>query len=90
MDEPLTQEQWHDYFTRTLEQSEKRLARLEVAMQTNTQIIQTIKVDTSEFLEVFKAMKGGFKVLGWLGAAAKWIATLGGALLGLWFVIKGK
>ena len=54
----------------------------------NTEITRETKADTGEFLEIFKAMRGGFKVLGWLGTAAKWTASLGAALIGLYYAVK--
>jgi hypothetical protein len=41
--------------------------------------------DTSkEMLELFSALKGGFKVLGWLGMLAKGAAGLAAAAVSLW------
>lgn len=66
----------------------QRMDRLEASVNENTRLTQGIKADTSEFLEVFNAVRGGFKVLGWLGNIAKWAAGLGAALSGLYFAIK--
>lgn len=66
-----------------------RMDRLEVNMLANTAITQDIKSDTAEFLEIFKAMKGGVKTLGWLGNLAKWLAGLGAAFVGLYYSFKG-
>ncbi len=37
-----------------------------------------------EVLDLFTALKGGFRVLGWLGTAAKGIAGLAAAAAALW------
>ena len=45
---------------------------------------------TKEIKDAFDALKGGFKVLGWIGAAAKWVAavvTAGGVL---WALLHGS
>lgn len=49
--------------------------------------------DAREMLEIFQAVKGGFKVLGWLATAAKWVGWLAGgaaAVYGLWQVMHGS
>ena len=66
----------------------QRMDKLEISMSENTALTHGIKADTSEFLEVFRAMCGGFKVLGWLGNIAKWAAGLGAAIAGLYFAKK--
>lgn len=37
-----------------------------------------------EILELFSAVKGGFRVLGWLGTGAKWLGGIAGAGVALW------
>lgn len=51
-------------------------------IDTSTQI-REMHDSTDEMLQVFKAMKGGFKVLEWLGRLLKWFAAIvaGGAAL---------
>jgi hypothetical protein len=39
---------------------------------------------TDEMLQVFKAMKGGFKVLEWFGRIAKWFAAMVAGLAALY------
>lgn len=40
--------------------------------------------DAREILEIFQAVRGGLKVLGWLGTAFKWLAGIAAAAGGLW------
>jgi tetrahydromethanopterin S-methyltransferase subunit B len=61
----------------------ERMAKLEQATEHNSQAldaatkeIQAQREDTAEMIELFKAMKGGFKVLGWLGLLAKWAVAI--------------
>jgi hypothetical protein len=67
----------------------QRMDRIEASVAENTRITQGIKADTAEFLEVFTAVRGGLKVLGWLGSVLKWGAGVGAALIGLYYAIKG-
>ncbi|WP_141104009.1 hypothetical protein [Noviherbaspirillum denitrificans] len=66
-------------------------------IQKNTRLTEELKADTREFLEVFNAVKGGFRVLGWIGTGAKWlggIAAAGTALYGfglmMWQILHGN
>jgi hypothetical protein len=51
----------------------RRLLALELAMLENTKATR----EGNEVLQTFLALKGGIKVLGWLGKAAAWLAGLG-------------
>lgn len=62
----------------------ERMAKLEQATEHNSQAldaatkeIRAQREDTAEMIELFQAMKGGFKVLGWLGLFAKWVVAIG-------------
>lgn len=65
---------------------------LRADMDANTKATADIKADTSEMLEIFRALKGALLVLNWIGKAAKpigAIAMAGAALAGLWASTKG-
>ena len=66
----------------------ERVATVEKAVKENTRITASIATDTGELLELFRAAKGGFKVVGWLGFVLKWVAGLGAALVGLYVAIQ--
>lgn len=51
-------------------------AAAEAARAENSHQMQEMYASTAEMLKVFQAMKGGFKVLEWLGRLAKWFAAL--------------
>lgn len=55
---------------------ERQLAENTATTAENTQAINAVRERTDEMVEVFMAMKGGFKVLGWLGQLAKWAAPI--------------
>lgn len=65
-----------------------RVATVEAAVKENTRITAAIATDTSELLELFRAAKGGFKVVGWMGGALKWAAAIGAAVVGLYVAIQ--
>ena len=65
-----------------LEAIEGRLDKIEAAQRENTAATLEGNRDAREILEIFQAVRGGFKVLGWIGAAARWVAVIGGALGG--------
>lgn len=58
---------------------EEATAHNSQALDAATKEIRAQREDTAEMIELFQAMKGGFKVLGWLGLLAKWgVAIVGG------------
>jgi hypothetical protein len=61
----------------------ERMTKLEAATEHNsvaieaaTKQIQAQTEATAEMIELFQAMKGGMKVLGWIGLFAKWAAAI--------------
>lgn len=67
-----------------LDAGDQRMGRLETAQAENNTM-------TAEIRDLMAAGKAGFKVLGWIGAAARWIgalATAGVAIYGLIHLIK--
>lgn len=58
----------------------------------NTAMTQAVSAGTAELIDFFGAMKGAFKVMGWIGALAKpmgvVIGLFGGAVLA-WTSFKG-
>lgn len=69
-----------------LDSIESRMDALDAALKGNTAATLEGNRDVRELLEIFQAVRGGFKVLGWLGTAAKWIAAVVGAAGALWAV----
>lgn len=65
----------------------ERMTKLEEATEHNSERIESAineiraqRNDTAEMIELFQAMKGGMKVLGWIGLFAKWAAAIGAGL----------
>ena len=72
----------HHQATEQRREQAKRLAALEGQLTRNTDM-------TAELLDVVSAVKSGFRVLGWLGTAAKWlgyIAAGAGAVYTLFYM----
>ena len=61
----------------SLRRGDSRMGDIEAALAGNSAV-------TIEVRDILSAAKGAFKVLGWLGAAAKWTAAVGGALVALY------
>lgn len=66
----------------------ERVTTIEKAVKENTKITASIATDTSELLELFRAAKGGFKVVGWVGSFVKWTAAIGAAVVAVYVAIQ--
>ena len=66
----------------------ERVATVEKAVKENTRITAAIATDTSELLDLFRAAKGGFKVVGWAGSFVKWTAAIGAAVVAIYVAIQ--
>jgi len=94
---PRTEENWRDHVSNELRKvavefkiGEGRMDSFEENLRINTEITSEMHKDTGELLEIFKAMKGGMKVLGWLGSGLKWAVGVGVALASLWAIYSGN
>lgn len=103
-DMPRTDEDWKNYVAQSFRNGTERMNKLEAGInantteiQKNTKLTEELKADTRELLEVFRAVKGGFRVLGWFGIGAKWlggVAAAATAIYGfgllLWQILHGN
>lgn len=62
-----------DTLEELIDENRKAHAANALALAENTKLTKEIK-------ETFDAVKGGFKVLGWIGHAVKWIGSIAGGL----------
>lgn len=62
----------------------RRVDALEGKLDANTEMTRRIEERTAGVVEMFDAMKGGFKVLGILGQIGKWVAYIAGAVTAVW------
>lgn len=67
-----------------LRKGELRMGSMETELASNSKITAENSKGTLEVLNILSAAKGAFTVLGWLGAAAKWTAAVGGALTSIY------
>ena len=61
---------------------------LQSEVKTNTEITTSIAGNTAELLDLFKSVKGGFKVMGWLGRFAKWVAAILAAFAAIYAFVQ--
>lgn len=77
-----------------IELLENRVAVLEVQLEEASELLEAVqKVQaeqelnnamTKELLDGFQAAKGGFRVLGWIGNIAKWVASVSAGSAAAW------
>lgn len=66
-------------------------AQFRVLLKENTDATKEIKADTAELLEVFGSFKAAFKVLEWIGKAAKplgYVVGLVASIAAFWAALK--
>lgn len=64
-------------------------AGFRVLLKENTDATKKIESDLAEMLEFFSSVKGAFKVLAWIGAAAKPIGAIIVTCTAIWALFKG-
>lgn len=71
-----------------LDKGSGRMDDIERELRENTAATLEGNRDAREILEIFQAVKGGIRVLGWIGIAVRWVAGFGGAAMaiyGVWY-----
>jgi hypothetical protein len=63
---------------------EQRLDRGAVRMTAMQQEIADNTEVTKEVRDILQTFRTGFKVAGWIGTGAKWVASISAAVAGLW------
>lgn len=69
---------------RRVPEMDARLRDIETELAANTKV-------TTEVREVLDTFKGGMRMLGWMGIAAKWIAGIAaaiGAVIAIWETLR--
>lgn len=82
IDMPRDEQAWRDYVA-------ARLREGDAQMQAMRNTIDDVKQNTKDIVDIFNAVRGGFRVLGWLGSLLKWLVIVGAPLGTAWLVIKG-
>lgn len=70
-----------------LEELEYRLDVLEGNVDKHAEQLTRIEKNTAELIETFQAFQGAWKVLNWIGKAAKPIALMTAFFGGLWALL---
>ena len=82
---------WRESIDKRLDDGAHAMKGLRIDMDENTRATAAVKKDTAELVDLLHSVKGAFKVLGWIGAAARpigFIAAAAVALVGLWTASK--
>lgn len=80
---------WRANICRQLKEGAARMDAMQVEIEANTQVTLALKDDTGELLDILNACRGGLKVLGWIGTAAKWLAGVAAAVGILYGLLHG-
>lgn len=85
----LTEEQLHrrasDIRIDSLERSVQQVSE---GLEQNTIITNGIKLSMDEGIEILNALKGGLKVMGWLGKFAKWVAAIAAGFAAIYAFVQ--
>lgn len=75
-----------------LVEGDERMDNIEASIDAARKEQHEIRLQMTDMLEFFQAMRGAFKVLNWIGALARPVAAivgLGVALTGAWTAVRG-
>jgi len=75
---------WRADITQSINLLKSQHSEIRAAVDQNTIITNDIKANTEEIIEFFKAGKGFFITLSYLGKAAKWVTAISGAIAVAW------
>ena len=70
-----------------LDAGDKRMQAIEAQLEENTGLTRENTEITKDIKEVLDAARLGFKVIGGIGAAAKWIGSIATAIAAIWGVL---
>lgn len=72
-----------------IDEGDKRMDILASEIQGLRKDFNELRDEVTEFLDIFRASKGFFKVLGWIGKFVKWVVSIGLAIGAVWAMVKG-
>ena len=81
----------HDQLVRfegRLTEGDLRMGRIEVMLGKNSNAMAQNTTDTAEILQLMRDTKSGFRMLGHLGDALKWLGGIALALGSVWLMVK--
>lgn len=86
----MSEDQWRSHVKEQFQRGHKRMDAMQEGHDTLSKVVGELNETSKEFLEVFKAGKGGLKVLGWAGECLKWIGIVVGTITTLYKTCTGK
>lgn len=57
-----------------------KVAGIEQQLADNTELTAQVKQNTADIVQAWQSVRGGLKVLGWLGLVAKWVTIIAAAV----------
>jgi hypothetical protein len=79
-----------DSMERRLEDGDSRMGKIEVAVRTNAEATSRIEKNTGDLVEAFQSLRGGFKVLEFVGKLAKPLAGIIALATATYVAWKGR
>lgn len=89
MEMPRDEQAWRDYVAARLREGDERMAGFATSIKSLEGKVDSIDKNTSDIVNIFDSLKGGFRVLGWLGSLLKWLAYVGTPLGTALAIAKG-
>ena len=74
--------------TDRLDKGQARMDKIETTIKNLDNKIESNNIDTAEILEIVKAGRGFFKVMGWIMKSIGWTAGIAAPIVGLYFALK--
>jgi hypothetical protein len=79
-----------DAMERRLEEGDTRMGQIERGLQANTESTQRVEKNTGDMLDAFNSLRGGFKVLQFVGKVAAPVGAIIGAAAAAWAAWKAR
>lgn len=82
---------WRKHVEERFTEGTERMKRIEASLTENTESTKAVESNTAELVEGFANLKAAFKVLNWIGRAARplgYIAAFCTAVVSLWAALK--
>lgn len=72
---------WQRSIEQRLADGDRRMSDMQTELSANTAV-------TTEVRDMLQTVRGGLRVLGWFGAAVKWVGGIATGLAALWAVLQ--
>lgn len=75
---------WRHDISQSINLLKSQHSEIRTAVDHNTTITNEIKANTDEIIDFFKAGKGFFRAMGYVGSVAKWLGAVAAAVTAVW------